>query len=377
MKPREFHLFDFPEKEIYVMLTHEYRTNLFQLATNKLGSKRKLAKYLNFNENHLYHIIHARIPSNRCNRSAIPLWFLKRVAKLTQTNVKEIEKNVVYIRGLGRSKPTYNLKLPLLETTELASIIGNLLGDGHEGKRRNQANYFNKEKSLVDLFHKNLIKVFGTVGVRYTKNKEAIAFPRYLATILTHLYKISFNTFASRIPKIFFSSPRLATALIRSFGDDEAWVDDRRIEFYSANLHLLKDIKKLIKMHYPKMVINNIRTKKVKKQGRIDYSYGLCILSKGLKPFARRIGFNHPKKIEKLNFAIKLQELKNKRRKVSYTKSRILELLETPMTQEDISRKLIISSSTNGKHLRELSKKESIDIVGKTQTGSILWVRKW
>lgn len=377
MKPREFHLFDLPERRIYVMLKDEFRKSIFKKAAEKFGSERKLAFYLSLSQQHLNSIIHARIPSHRTKKQSIPLWLLKNISSITETGVEEIEKNIVYIKGLVSSSPLYHPKLPLIESKELASLIGNLLGDGYAGKKRNPASYFNREKILVKLFRKKLIKVFGNVKVRYAENDNMICFPRFISEIIKHIYKVSFDTFDSRIPNIFYSSKELSASLITSFADDEAWVDDRRIEFYSANLNLINDLKKLMKLHFSCIKLNDIRTKKAKKGNRIDYSYGLCVLSDGLKYFQKEIGFNHSKKIKKLDFAINLQKLQNKRKGEGYTQNRILNFLQIPMTQEEISHKLQISSSTNREHLKILLNKDLIEPNGRNETNAVIWVRKW
>ena len=45
MKPREFHLFDFPNN-IYINLNPKFRIKLFDNAISKIGNKTNLAKYL-------------------------------------------------------------------------------------------------------------------------------------------------------------------------------------------------------------------------------------------------------------------------------------------------------------------------------------------
>lgn len=363
---KQFHLFDFPEREIYVMLKDRFRLMFFKKAIKKYKSENRLTKKIKVSQQFLNDCKNAKLLKKNGTRISTPLWLIKEISKINNINERQIEKNILYIKGRLHSTPVFKPTIPIKENKELFSILGNLLGDGYAGKERNQGNYYNKQKSLVDNFCKNIKFVFG--NIKLTKiNNNIVFFPRYLAIILSKFYNIKFETFDSRLPENFLYLPKYCLiSLIRSFYDDESYVSNRRIELYSANYNLLEDFKKIINKRFSNIKLSNIRKKTKKTTGHVCYVFP--IFSNSLGAFNKEIGFNHPYKKQDLSLWLKIKKQNNKTNGIGYTKNQILCLLCTSnLTQREISKNLLIGSSV-GKHLKGLINKGLIKIIDKSNT---------
>jgi DNA-binding transcriptional ArsR family regulator len=241
-------------------------------------------------------------------------------------------------------------------------LIAHLIGDGYSGTYRSQGNYYNIDSSIRKEFINN-IKIFGNIPLKVSGNE--IKFPRFIAGILGKLYKISFYTMTSRVPKIFFKYSKYRIgSFLRAFCDDEAWIGDKKIEIYSKNKLLLKDVKKLLKLL-------KIKTGKVEPHTRANR---IRITSEYFELFDKFVGFDYPKKQEQLKFNLHLIKLNNKRGKFQASKNKILKILsESPMTTTQLSRKLFMSESTiRDKHLKQLAEKGLVEVTSK-KNRSFMW----
>ncbi|MEM5772961.1 MAG: hypothetical protein QXL86_01925, partial [Candidatus Aenigmatarchaeota archaeon] len=173
---------DLPEN-FKVELKEEFRLKLFNKAVKKSMGFIKLAKILKIDWSSLTKIRRGyRLLKNRKSKAYMRIQLLKKLLKLTKTKTKVAEKNII---GLSTNKMEIYPKLPIFASKELASIMGNTLGDGYVSTQRFK--YVNKRKELVMNVRENIKKVFGIVGREfYIKEKKCygIEFPGIVGQLL-------------------------------------------------------------------------------------------------------------------------------------------------------------------------------------------------
>lgn len=356
---KKFHINEFPADRIFVYLDDKFHKKLF----DKIGEYKFNEFNNNFFEGRLKYPTFKqwKRKKTKVKKHFIPLWFILKLSKLfPEFTTDEIEKNIIAYKGPSSSAIITKPNLPLKEDKRLMRILAHLIGDGSVGggfgsklpKGKQHSEYRNFATKLLDSFEGDL-KVFGDVPISKDYKHGHVIIPNVIGYILRHFYKIEFDTFNSRVPKRLFDLPKEFIAhFIRAFGDDEAHVFDSNIEFYSANVVLIKDILNLINNKFPEISISTIRANK--KAGK-NVKYSFCVYNGSLKDYFELINFDHEQKREDLSFNI--NRIKNfnpsMAPKTKGNKEKALKLQrEEGLTAKQISRRLCIRHSTVLGHLK-------------------------
>lgn len=286
---RKFHLFDLPKDKVYVLLSDNFRRELFTLASKIAGSQNKLAKKLDI----------TRQTVARWSKGSVcmPLWAIERILQLIPANqrftIKLLERNIVKYQARGGA-PIQNPNLPLIEDERLLRIFFHLAGDGYAGRYACAAPfYYNMNPNLRKEFINDL-KVFGDMSVKFEEGGIRIRFPMIIGYLMKHIYRTSFLSHETRVPEEFRNLERDIIAQgVRALADDEGTVYPYRIRISSANKPFLEDVFKLLKGKFPELS----EQADIRKGGGI---YHIIIHSGGMRLFAQLIGFMHPQKNARL-----------------------------------------------------------------------------
>lgn len=379
---RRFHLLEFPEDQVYVLLSESFRQRLFTSATKSMGSQRELAKELGVSETM---VIKWRRGTNKCgNRPCIqcvPLWALRKILRLIpleyRPTIQAIEGNVARYQAKGGA-PVLNPHLPLMEDERLVRIFFHLAGDGYGGRFGGaKPFYYNTNPAVMEEFVNDL-KVFGDVYKRFEERKFRVFFSKVVAHVIKHIYKTNFMSREVRVPREFFDlDTRVIAQGIKALADDEGSVNVSKIKICSSNKLFLKDVLKLLERKLPEIgkyaAIQNDRSAKL---------HNLVIKVAGMKLFAERVGFRHSRKSLDLNLFLKMKARKRVRTSTLKTKLKILRGLEKG---EKTIRELMYSTGLNPDLIRihlvgyEKSDRNVIGLkrLGHVRERSVGRKRKW
>ncbi len=355
MKPRQFHIFDFPDK-IYVLLKDQYRKYLFDQAIAKLGSREESSIFLGVGKStsNLWYSGRRFDKNGKQISLACPLWALKKLFSKIPYDINLLYENIILLRS-GHST-IYKPKLPLFESTKLYSLLGNLLGDSYISEKNDSPNYSNKRKELAIEFKKKL-EILGKVDFKETVSGRHYRFPKIVVDIIKHLYQLRHGTFNASLPKELWELPReYAAATIGAIVDDDGSIADDKIEIYSASRKLLEDIRSLLNIKFPEIEFGSIIPKR-------DNYFFFQIYSKSFLQFKHLIHLTHSEKIKNLDFNIKRREIRKTGITLGKgtTKSLILEFLSNEnLTTKELSRNLFISMGTVNSHLNQLEKQGKV-----------------
>ena len=334
MKPKKFHIQHFPSERIRIL----FKDNNAFLDENikYFGSKQELAYFLSVSPQLIDHW-------KKPNRF-IPLSSIKKIVSKRKLDWDKIEKKIIAYKGPNLSNIITNPKLPIIESPELFAIIGHLIGDGSVNKNGIPI-YTNKDKTLIENFHKLVNSVFGNIqGKLYKTNSDCYQYTssKIISDLLYSFYKIKFDTYNSRIPKrVEKLPPKFSILLIKALTDDEGSVDlNHRITLFLRNKYILKSIRALL---IKKLGFSNISS--VIQKTKLDYY--LAIRSKDIEKYFNIIGFNHPIKNKILSDIIKIRKKSlGVRRKKDTTKNEIQRLLSNKIfSTNEITFKLGITKS--------------------------------
>jgi hypothetical protein len=110
-----------------VKLEDSFRKDFFDRAISKAGSVRKLSIIL------------------KCHRDSVRLWkkgkiltkisLLKKLTEFTKNDLTTIESKIVAIRNKRVSRKDFiKIKLPIFSSSELVSLVGQIIGDVKKSK---------------------------------------------------------------------------------------------------------------------------------------------------------------------------------------------------------------------------------------------------
>ncbi len=263
---KEIHIWEFNPTLTFIGLKEDFRKVLFSELRNTHNSVKDLLKNLNksakkykIKRNYKTGHLSSWIKSYKKDRGKIkniniPLWLLIEISKILSESrkkdnkiMKEIEENIEYYTGTGRSHPIKNPKLPLYLTPEMVSVIFHFVGDGHIGRKKVVSSYRQMNKIGLNNFLKKLKNIFGDFN--YPKqefNNGRLNIPKTITEFYLHYFKLpSTRTFDSYIPNHIKSYKKqfLLSGLI-SFIVDEGHVGEV-ITIYSKNKRLIKDIREI------------------------------------------------------------------------------------------------------------------------------------
>jgi hypothetical protein len=374
---RKFHINEFPQDRVFVYLKEDFHQQLF-------SSIRKY-KFKDFNkiyfENRLNWSTFKQWKKRntdlkiRIKQHFLPLWFIIKLSQIfPEYSINVFEKNIVAMKGPSSSKIILNPNLPLLEDERLMKIIAHFLADGHVSgafgtglpKGKSHSEYRNFDKGLLNKFEKDM-GLFGTIKLSKDYDHGHVIVPNLIGYILTYLYGIKFDCFNSRVPKRLFYLPRkLISAFLRAFGDDEGYVYDSSIEYYSNNNALLNDILILINFKFPEIKTSNIKMNtKAGKNTKYSFKIYHCSQYK----YLNLIGFDHQQKERDLLFNLKR---KGKNYKINKKVILLGKLSNHSSTAKQLSRELRIRHSTILEYLNYY-KKIGFVYVSKKEGWSYIW----
>lgn len=263
---KEIHIWEFHPTLTFIRLNQEFKENIFRELKEKstsikdlLNKINKSAKKYGMKRNYNTGHISSWIKGHKKDRGKIkniniPLWLLIEISKILSKNdkinnkvMKEIEKNVEYYTGIGRSHTINNPKLPLHLTPEMISVIFHFVGDGHIGRKEVVSSYRQMNKEGLNNFLKKLKNIFGNFN--YPKqefNNGRLNIPKIITEFYKHYFKLpNTNTFESYIPEHIKNLKKefLLAGLI-SFIVDEGHIGEV-ITIYSKNKRLIEDIREI------------------------------------------------------------------------------------------------------------------------------------
>jgi hypothetical protein len=299
----------------------------------------------------------------------IPLWVILKFSKILEKkgfkefSLRNIEKNIIAYKTWSSSSVITKPNLPLIEDERLVRVFTHLIGDGYGGgiyknpnKRWNNYEspcYTNTNEHLVNKFIEDL-KVFGNVP--YSKKNKwncyKVIIPFGIKYILEKIYNTEISASRGNFPKRFFNlSKKLIYQVIKAFCGDEGTIEDNGITVSSFNKKQLEDLKRLmIIVKFDKKFITDIKL-----QQRNCYSlkfYGTNFIL-----FGKEIRFTHPEKQIILNFQVKRHLNPPTPRPKYKIESKIIELLQEPLTSMQLAQKLRLGRNWTTYYLRDLIKK--------------------
>ena len=347
--PKKFHVWDFPDT-LFLLFSPEGNEYFFSKMYYAFGSQKSFAEYLGKwrQEVNKYH---KQSQLNKGQRYPVyfPLNLFKKCVRFfdmerlhyLESNISEIRANV----GLS----IYSPKLPIIENSALYRIIAHILADGFAGKGKTPY-YANMSSTLRNQFKKDL-EIFGKMKIyeRIPNTTPIVCFPKTVSDILAHLFDVQF-THPNRVPEsIFSASSKCRSSFLRAIFDDEGSISVG-LTVTIHNYVIMRQIKRLLTMF-------DIKSSKVMIHINIEQTdkIYLQVLRKSFESFRKHIGFNHPEKAAKLNFAIKTKGRKTRTRHPLYFEQRILEILETsPSHTIDIANELLLTYTGLMPHLERM-----------------------
>jgi len=368
MKPREFHIWQFPEDKIRVLFKDhkEFINNSIKL----FGSKKALAEFLNISSPLIYYW--GKYPLY------IPLKHIKKIVNKFKLDWYKIEKEIISYKGINTSSPILNPKLPIKETPEIFALITHIICDGSVNKN-GIPYYINSNKNLINNFDKILENSFGKVNKRIrfgggiNKNCYEYRFSKIISDLLEHFYSIKLYK-AERLPSILFDLPKeFSISVIRAFADDEGTVDSsRRIGICSNSKELLEYLIKLLKEKLSFIYITNIKNKG-------EHHHYFYIKTQDIEKYYKEIGFNHPLKEQKLKELIELRKNgrgRGQHTRIGETRERLLKLLDNKiLSTYEIMKELKINKSNINSQIKRLINQNII--IQHHKTGqTVFWTRR-
>lgn len=354
------HLRDLPDT-IYFLIKSDVRKLYFDRIYSFYKSKRNAARNLGV---HLATI--RNYENGYCTKNGIKHhqytsinFFKKTLPLLEQEFIEKLEQSIVAISTSNGLK-IKNPKIPIRESPQLYNVIAHIVADGSAPKRCTPY-YGNSCQTLRDNFRKNL-KLFGKVEISETHcgSVPMVTFPKALADILSKSFDIQF-TFPNRIPKQIFHAPlECKTAFLQALFDDDGTMTSQ-LTVGIHNLNIMQEIKLLLNSvgletsHV--MVHRYTRKEYLHKKDKVT----LSIPKSEYIKFKDLIGFSHPLKSKKLEFALQTRNRKQRTRDPNYIEDRILKILEfKPSKTMELANELLFTMNGITPHLNRMLKEDLI-----------------
>jgi biotin operon repressor len=344
MKPKEFHIWNFPEDKIRILFKNPNK--FVQIAISHFGNRKKLGVFLKIQSTEIYNWTKYNI--------YIPLKYVKLMVKEIGLNWIDVERNISSYKGVNTSAPIFNPKLPIKESPEIFSVITHIICDGSINKNGIPI-YTNSSKELIDNLDYTLKKIFGDFksglyfGSGTNRNCYQYTFPKLMTELLEHFYQINLYK-KKEIPKVIFESPnKFSTAVIRAFADDEGTVDlNWRIGFSSKDRELLLDLIRLFKEKLRFEHLTDIMEKDEK-------YYCFYVNPMEIERYQKEIGFSHPDKRIKLSNIVEYRKGSHGRRASGETREKLLKLLnDKVLSTYDLIKVLKINKSNINMQMKKL-----------------------
>ncbi len=257
----EIHFWQFPKKEIYILLDKKFRRLLIKKAMKNTNSKNNYQLSLVINKQSQKYNLQTKfnggdigrwlIGMNKDKRTNvthpkfIPLWVIIELNGLAKLKLEKIEKHILGYRSGGSGNIIHCPKLPIKIIPEFDSIIIHLFADGYVNNKISTPSYTQYIREDRELFINKLKKVFGEFEGRLQKNRT-FRFPKAITQILSHYYKIpTYLSAKAKIPnEILKKNKSHKLACITSFILDEGNIRDC-ICCFSINKFMLSQMRYL------------------------------------------------------------------------------------------------------------------------------------
>ncbi len=330
-KTTSFSVDELPNSLVYVNISQEFSSHIFSRLLNSL-SLDYISSYLNLWSGTVYEWVKYR--GRYENPPFIRLDYLKRIFELLSKEckvaiaLKDLQKNIIAIKGYGRGGILRDPKLPFRENKALIRLVVHLIGDGYLPKRVGSArtpSYTNGNEFLRKQFHKILGNVFGDISEcsrsyedKSGKSRSYIAFSKWIGYVIRHWYPdAEFDELSGRLPKAFFELPfALKAEVVRTFGDDDGHVGAHSIRFTSGGATILEQMRRLIVELMGSTVTSEECKVLLKSVGAVKPFRSWFILDV-YRPlflwYAKHIGFTHPERAERLEFQLACDEVWSER----------------------------------------------------------------
>ena len=265
-KYKEIHIWEFPVKLTFIRLKKEFRLKLFNELKKQSSSIKSLLNQINksatkygikrkYNTGHLSSWIKGeKYDKGKIKNINVPLWVLIESSRILSHNKRinnnimiEIEKDMEYYTGTGKSNPILNPKLPIYLTPELISVIFHFMGDGHIGRKTVVSSYRQMNKEGLNNFLRKLQNIFGDFD--YPKkefNNGRLNVPKIITEFYVHYFNLpNTDTFEAYLPEnIKKLEKEFLLAGLISFIVDEGHVGEV-ITIYGKNKKLMNDIREI------------------------------------------------------------------------------------------------------------------------------------
>ena len=318
---KSWNIWDFPAT-VYISLNDNFRKELFDFLFKKLNGIRPAARFFNLNQKTIKQYSRAYSTKNRIKHpQAIPLYFIKKLIGLIDKDMKnKIESNILLVKAKNRGIPVTNLILPFKESPELYRIVAHMIGDGSAPGRK-VPYYANTCRELIKRFKKDL-EIFGVVKSYEGKlTVPIISFPKVITDILSYILDVKFSN-PDRIPRqIFNASRECKSAFLQALFDDEGTISTN-LAISMSNKNLIEEIKRLTESLGVETGTISIKKHENRKD---NFTFG--IKRDNLLKFKDKIGFSHPDKIKKLDFAINTKNRKERTRDIEVLRKLIVDSL--------------------------------------------------
>jgi hypothetical protein len=377
---------DFPDN-IYILLENNFRIKFFKTAESVVGGYGKLAKTLKVSKPTLLAWKKAITGNKKIQFCSVKN--IKKISKLllergySEFSLENIQKNVNAYRDKAGRLWVCRPKIPIEDSVELREVIIHLMCDGSAkltpGRTSKYSNtsdiaakeFFDRLSIFGNILRKGVENINPCIEDRKDRIKKIFIYPvpKAISKILAEKFRINFGTFGSRIPSELFNGSRLLlVAIVRAFLIDEGSIRDTMVTFTSANLNLLKDLKKVCKKL-------GYKCGKISSSSRInDFS----ILTESISQLHRDILEIGPLPIKEkqdlLELAVELIDNPNKN--FTSLDKQILDLLkEKPSTIRELAMSIRVRQFLIWKHIKKLERIGKVKNIGKLikQGGATVW----
>ncbi len=233
--------------------------------------------------------------------------------------VSELEKNVIGLKGYGRSGILWSPKLPFREDANLVRVIVHMIGDGFIPKEKGSTKvpmYSNSNDFLRSQFSKCLSQILGDVSgctreyVDKTRHARSyVALTQWLGYIFRYWYPdAEFDELKGALPARFFELPlELKAEMVRTFGDDDGHVGAHSIRFTSGGETILKQMRRLVielmEATLPPQEFEEL-SKSVGLVKPCKNWFILNVYRPLYRWYSENVGFSHPERAERLEFQL-------------------------------------------------------------------------
>lgn len=153
---------------------------------------------------------------------SIPIEKLIKLKELSNVSLNEIEKNLQSVRT--RHGHVLHIKFPMQSSKEIASLVGNIFGDGTVSSNSREVEYSNTNPLLIENFEKTILCVFNCKPI--TKTTDRLTYSSIIGDILLCFGAPIAPKIQNKLraPDWIKSNKEYSQAFLRSIFDDDGSV---------------------------------------------------------------------------------------------------------------------------------------------------------